>query len=418
MDGVFDAQYRTVKDGLGGRGVPIDVSHTPAGQVDYVHGSSTLLALDSGDTLARIGRLLPGIRPRDAVTPESALVVLDLDTLDDGPLSVPEALELLESRLGAGEADARRAQGLPLASPDHLLHITRLCPAVEPEVPPGREPAAWPAPRPPQADPRRRPRVGICDTGLLPDLDLGLTPWLAGVTGDPDPLPQPLPNGRRRIPHFAGHGTFIAGVVRCLAADADVTVTDHFSTSGAELESVMTAKLDALAATGQDVICLSAGTYTRGDWASLGFADLHRRYPRLTLVTAAGNDGSSRPFYPAAFDWVVGVGALGADQRNRAWFSNFGTWVDVFTVGEGLVNAYATGEYLYTEPPRRPARQTFGGLARWSGTSFAVPVVAGLIADRMARTGEDSAQATAALLEQARAAAVEGVGPALTLDEA
>ena len=131
------------------------------------------------------------------------------------------------------------------------------------------------------------------------------------------------------------------------------------------------------------MVCLPAGLYTRNDWEPLPFNQLHQMHPNITLVASAGNDTTDRKFYPAAFDWVVGVGALGTDQQNRAWFSNFGNWVDVYALGEGLVNAYAFGEYTYNEPPKAPAKQIFNGMARWAGTSFSAPLVAGLIAREM-----------------------------------
>jgi hypothetical protein len=293
------------------------------------------------------------------------------------------------------------------------MHITRLCPAVEPEVPEGQQARPWPAPRP-AGSPGRRVTLGVCDTGLLANLDLAQVPWLAGVTGDPDVLPPPLADGRQPIPPIAGHGTFIAGVSRCLAPGATVVVTDHFSASGAELESEMIRKLNELAATGPDLICFCAGTYTRNNWTSLGFEEFHRRWPGIPLVAAAGNESTDRPFYPAAFDWVIAVGALGGDQRHRAWFSNHGPWVDVYAPGDGLVNAYATGEYSYLEPPRRPARQAFRGMARWSGTSFAAPVVAGLIAERAAHSDLPVAEVAQEVLGSGRK--VDGVGLALTLD--
>jgi subtilisin family serine protease len=119
----------------------------------------------------------------------------------------------------------------------------------------------------------------------------------------------------------------------------------------------------------------------------------------------------SRKFWPAACDWTISVGSLGADEQHRAWFSNYGDWVDVYALGEGVVNAYATGEYVYQVPPKRPAVQTFDGLAVWSGTSFSAPVVAGMIAQEMAETG--SAGATAARAVLGRALPVEGIGRVL-----
>jgi hypothetical protein len=78
-----------------------------------------------------------------------------------------------------------------------------------------------------------------------------------------------------------------------------------------------------------------------------------------------------------------------------------------------MVNAYATGEYRYLEPPRRPAKQLFQGMASWDGTSFSAPIVAGLIAARCAKTGESAETATAEVLTGARV--VEGTGRVLSL---
>jgi hypothetical protein len=80
-------------------------------------------------------------------------------------------------------------------------------------------------------------------------------------------------------------------------------------------------------------------------------------------VVAAGNDNSVVPFYPGAYENVVGVAAT--DQNNnRAGFSNFGSWVDVACPGVALRSTTAAGGYT----------DGFGG------TSGACPQVAGLAA--------------------------------------
>ena len=88
------------------------------------------------------------------------------------------------------------------------------------------------------------------------------------------------------------------------------------------------------------------------------FAKLTAERNNTLLVAAAGNDGSSNMFYPAAYaplagDAVVSVGALRGDRKGRACFSNYGDWVKVFALGERHHNAFMTGGYLYQDPHAR-----------------------------------------------------------------
>lgn len=407
MDAVFAAQYRLLQRTFAREGIEINVALAPGGAVDYVYRSRRLLTRDRGRNVEQISELLPGVTRVDERA-HGDLAVLSIEGVERGSLTVPEALDLLDERLGDGNP-ARRGEP-PLATPDHVVTIARLCPATEPEVPSGNPADPWPAQRPP-AQEAKPVLIGVADTGML---DGPLPAWLAGIGGDIDELGPILPSGLARIPPFTGHGTFAAGVARCMAPQAGVFVADHFSLSGGELESAIAARLDDLIRQqGPAVVNLSAGTYTRNNWTSLGFETFHETHPDVVLVAAAGNDSTDRPFYPAAYTWAVSVGALGPDQAHRAWFSNHGDWVDVYALGEGMVNAYANGEYLYQEPPKAPAVQIFEGMSRWDGTSFAAPLVAGMIADHLARNGGGPQEAKDAVLSQATA--LPGVGQALIL---
>lgn len=331
-------------------------------------------------------------------------------------LETHDALDLVR---GGSEQFDIPGIGAGWAAPDHAVHIcgeAGHCPATEPE-PVGLGGSPYP---PVAADPAAGAgvKVLVLDTGL--DTGTGATPfWMHGVTGEPDPLVRP---GRVLDP-YAGHGTFIAGLVRAVAPRAEVRVLSLFSRGGATWESTLVQNLDhALATEFPDVISMSAGTrtYQGGLLAFQVWGEQRLRHHKgVALVVAAGNDGDRRFFWPAASPFTVSVGALGADWRGRAGFSNFGGWVDVYAPGTDLVNAFPDGRFTYQEHPNipptlpQPRVEAFAGMAMWSGTSFSTPIVAGLVAARMSRTGESGRDAAAALLAQARAGAVPGVGAVL-----
>lgn len=82
----------------------------------------------------------------------------------------------------------------------------------------------------------------------------------------------------------------------------------------------------------------------------------------VIMVAAAGNNGSSNSFYPAAYNNVIAVGATNA-KGQLAGFSNYGSYIDLIAPGWGTKGlAYNGGE------------QTI------NGTSFASPFIAGLAA--------------------------------------
>jgi len=319
-----------------------------------------------------------------------------------------------------GDIDKRFGEGV--ATPNHVLTVAGEigpCPATEPQ-------RAYadiePYPSANASDAGAGIRIYIADTGLLPEVTTPSSwqsahPWLAGVDGETDPMAPPFPPNRSNaIKPYAAHGTFVAGVARCLAPGAEIHVDKVFRIAGSALEDHFVRKLRQALHHGYDIFHISATAPTRNDRPMEAFAHWlaeARVYKGFVCVAPAGNSGSHLPSWPSAFGDVVSVGALAADWRSRALFSNYGGWVDVYAPGRNLINAYATGIYKCQTDPYKGTDRKFYGMARWSGTSFSSPIVTGLIAARMTRTGENGHEAATALLGVARAQAIPGVGPVL-----
>jgi subtilisin family serine protease len=319
------------------------------------------------------------------------------------PAVVPDLVARLDEALGRG-----------VARPEHKLYVCGYpCPADEPgEVPPD----AGPVPAPSlEGDDGAGVSVSIVDTGLMPNAAAG-HPWLAGVRGA---VENPYINdgdGDIVIAPYAGHGTFVAGILRSIAPKASVFVERAFDIAGADYETRVAASLEDALDRDPDILVFTFTTATHCDQPLVTFDDLFERRIRylkgLVALAPAGNEGQSRPMWPAAYPGVIAVGALAADRQHRAQFSNYGRWVDVYAPGEKLINAFPDGTYVCNEPPVGQRRH-FRGLAKWSGTSFSTPVVAGLIAARMSRTGQNAQQAWDSLQRFAGRQSIPGVGPVL-----
>jgi subtilase family serine protease len=94
----------------------------------------------------------------------------------------------------------------------------------------------------------------------------------------------------------------------------------------------------------------------------------------VVIVAGAGNDGVTAPFYPAALDHVIAVGAFD-ETHNRASFSNYGNWVDIAAPGSNILSTYPLSKCEEAGVPGDT------GCYSWlSGTSMATPHVAGAAA--------------------------------------
>ena len=239
-------------------------------------------------------------------------------------------------------------------------------------------------------------------------------------SGDPKMVDQPA----------AGHGKAISGVISTIApgitikvvrvnsrnglltdVDAARRISETFYTIG-QVNSLPDLLVMSFGTSACDLIAGNGSAYLE-PLGTHGIAEMVDRFdpvkPRgMLIVASAGNMASSRPHYPAAFDSVLGVGALDGtkDTDGSPWssasktapiadFSNTGEWVDVYTVGQDLPSNHVIGglRFQFGGP-------LIDGKASIDGTSFSGPATAGYIAELMSATGLSVRAARDELLAQ------------------
>jgi Subtilase family len=410
VDDRMRAQARLILEGH-----PSAAAHPAADQwddvenIDYFYRTSAILVREPDaervtDALGAIFEETGVPAAQRGIQPEAVTSRLVRLTIPDVPTLVPDLIGQLDARIGPG-----------VAKPEHKIYVCPYaCPATEPgEVPGTADPVP---PLSPDAGDGDGVSVVIVDTGLIPNAASG-HPWLAGVRGKMEnPYTFTDNDGETVIAPYAGHGTFAAGVLRCVAPKANVFVERAFNIAGADYETRLPSSLEDALERDPDILVFTFTSATHRDESLHTFDDFYDRrlsqVKGLVVLAPAGNDGWSRRMWPAAHPGVIAVGALAANGRERAWFTNYGRWVDVYAPGADLVNAYPPGTYDCQET-EEPEQRHFDGMANWSGTSFSTPIVAGLIAARMSQTGENAQQAADSLLQLARSQAIPGVGAVL-----
>jgi hypothetical protein len=341
------------------------------------------------------------------------------------------------------------------------------------------------------ADPSKTaPRVKRPPTVVMPDTGIGPHPWFPdaavvgvqpppaslGVTVFGSPVADTTSGVSSRLTggldDLAGHGTFIAGIIRQTCPAAHLVAHAIMGSDGIVTEDVVLDLLQALldnqldalakndAAAVIDVLTVSFGGYHEdapgedsdpsvlfGTSLATVLRDLGK--VGVLVVAGAGNDATTRPFVPAAFagDPLVGagelplvsVGSLNPDRTKVALFSNAGSWVTTYRHGAAIVStlplrqnasSQASVEVagLNTLPASDQAEARAGkapipldratidlddfssGFGIWSGTSFAAPVLAGQLAQALLALGTEQAD-LGALVQRGWAALAAVLAP-------
>lgn len=165
------------------------------------------------------------------------------------------------------------------------------------------------------------------------------------------------------------HGTHVAGLIAGnmdndeggvgVAPGTSIMPIDVFDGEDGFISDVAAGVYHAVDQ-GADIINMSLVAYS--DTKILRDAVNYAHSKNVLVVAAAGNDGISSPYYPAAYKEVVSVASTDAlDQHSD--FSNFGKTIDIAAPGTGVFSIFPDG--------------LFGGL---DGTSMSTPIVSGAAA--------------------------------------
>jgi len=231
-------------------------------------------------------------------------------------------------------------------------------------------------------------KIAIVDTGIQlnhPELSIKLWPGYNFVDGNL------VPNDGN------GHGTHVAGIAAALtenglgiagmAPSASLIPVRALDNSGNGLLSNIANAITYSTNAGAKVINLSLGSTQSS--ITLENAVNYAWNQGLVVIAAAGNEASSTPTYPAAYQNVIAVASTDNNDQ-KSDFSNFGTWVDVAAPGSTILSTYINSYYAYL-----------------SGTSMAAPHVAGLAA-LLAAQGKTNLQIRTAI--QSTCDVVPGTG--------
>ena len=201
--------------------------------------------------------------------------------------------------------------------------------------------------------------IAIVDTGIDKnhgDLAAKLVAGYDFVSNDTDPDDN------------NGHGTHCAGIAAAItdnalgvagvASNCSLMGVKVLNSFGSGTNSDIAAGINWAADNGAHVVSLSLGGSSKS--TTLESAVNYAWNKGVIVIAAAGNNGNTTKFYPAAYGNCIAVAST--DQNdNRSSFSTYGSWVDVAAPGSSIYSTYDGNTY-----------------ATLSGTSMACPHVAGL----------------------------------------
>jgi len=215
-------------------------------------------------------------------------------------------------------------------------------------------------------------------TGVVAVLDTGVQPNHPDLSGRVL-AGRDFVNNDTNAADDNGHGTWVAGIIAAKPNDgygvAGISWTDKIlpvkimNSSGTGSTSGLINGIVWAADHGATVINMSVGGFPYSQ--SVQDAINYAWSKGIVLVGAAGNNNREEKFYPASMANVISVSATQREDEFSHW-SSYGPSVDVSAPGSSVQTTNCTASSC----PKRD----WGSHTYISGTSFATPNVAGVVA--------------------------------------
>ena len=174
---------------------------------------------------------------------------------------------------------------------------------------------------------------------------------------------------------FHSHGTSVASVIggqhpqaAGVAPGARLLDVRVANAEGYSIGSTLAQGIITAADQGAQVINISLGGY--GESAVLAQAVAYAFQRGAVVVAAAGNDAYGQLAVPAAYEGVISVGSVDADNR-QAYFSNAGPGLDLAAPGVGVVSAWETNKIALVSGTSQSSALVAGAAASY--LSWGVP---------------------------------------------
>lgn len=214
--------------------------------------------------------------------------------------------------------------------------------------------------------------VAVLDTGIIPDhpdLAENLVPGYDFIDDDSDPSDP--------ADKFS-HGTHVAGIIGAVtdngtgiagtAGNINIMPVRVMGDEGSGDYGTLISGIRWATENGADIINLSLAGSVDSSLLKEAVEEAHKK--GVTIVAAAGNSGEKELYYPAKYEEVISVGAVGP-SRKRAYYSNYSSRLDLAAPGGDALDSsrsHPRNQILSTGGPEEDYE--------WKqGTSMAAPHV-------------------------------------------